>query len=478
MRGGVIAVGVGVVVLGGAAYLLVRAGSAGGGDATAAGGRVSVDQPGGGSGSGGGADAPGAAPMTDAALAELKAELAKAGPVESKSDEERLAEARAWVAANRAADRPYNEIEAEILALMDVMFDGEKKSPEWTMNQSQIEVEMIRSLDADGDGQVSDAEVQAFIDENIAGMFNPLEHPYLKAKLDTNGDGDLQPEEMMELSTMVGEGALSGVFDRAKLEAWDADNDGALSADERVAGEAAAIAKAQDTFGDMIASMAGPEGDEAANALLGDPSLSPEEQASARKALYEEVGEQTAQMLESQRQMLISQAASMDFMEAMRVDNLPTPDIKEMMSGMPQPPDAMAFDIDGDGQFAEDELAAQQQAMVDYQGAVARWGSEITAYRLKAQFENSVSQSDSNADGRLSPDEWDQRIGGLLNERDQRLYNRSYDLDGSGRVETGELVSYLEWYRTGSMRADINYDGKLDGRDLETMAGRYQSQGG
>ena len=92
--------------------------------------------------------------------------------------------------------------------------------------------------------------------------------------------------------------------------------------------------------------------------------------------------------------------------------------------------------------------------------------------------ERLFAQSDSNADGRMSPDEWDQRIGGLLNERDQRLYNRSYDLDRSGRVETGELVSYLDWYRAGSMRADINYDGVLDGRDLETMAGRYQSQGG
>lgn len=475
MRNGMIVLGV-VLVLGSVVFFMMQSGSGGQGGASPAGGPLTVEE-------GGNAPTTPAAPSPDAlALAELNAELAKAAPVEAKSDAERLAEARAWVEANRPADRPYNEIEAKILALMDVMFNGEKKSAEWTMNQSQMEVEMIRALDADGDGRVSDDEVQAFIDENIAGLFNPLEHPYLKAKLDTNGDGELQPEEMMELGSMMGEGALSGVFDRAKLEAWDADNDGVISGDERVAGEAAAIAKAQDMFGDMIAKMGesagGQEGGDAAKALLGDPSLSPEEQQAAREALYEEVGEQTAQMLEAQRQMMISQAASMEFMEAMRVDNLPTPDMKEMLADMPTPPDPMAFDIDGDGAFADDEMAARMQAMQDYQEAVARWGSELTAYRLKAQFDNSLAQSDTDGDGALSPGEWDERIGSLLVERDQRLFLQSYDLDGTGQVEAGELVSYLEWYRSGSLRADINYDGALDARDLETMAREFQSQGG
>lgn len=480
MRGGMVAAGLVVLVVGGAALFLFWGGPSGPG-ATKTAGETRVEGSGAGSGAGTSGPASADSGAADPALADLQSELAKAAPVAFKSDEERLAEARAWVAANRPADRPYNEIEAKILALMDVMFDGEKKSPDWMLNQSQIEVEMIRALDADGDGQVSDGEMQRFMDENIAGMFNPLEHPYLKAKLDTNGDGTLQPEEMAKVASMVGEGALSSVFDRAKLEAWDSDNDGFVSAGERTAGELAAEQKARLVFGDMIASMAGSqgaEGAEAAKVLVGDPSLSAEEQAAARQAYYDRAGEQAAQMLESQRQMLLSQAASLDFQMAMRVDNLPMPDLREMMSKMPTPPDRMSFDIDGDGQLASDEQQALQQSMQDYQQAVADWGSEVTAYRLKAQFENSVAQSDGNADGRMSPGEWDQRIDMLLAERDQRLYNRGYDLDGSGRVEAGELAGYLNWYRAGSMRADINYDGKLDGRDLETMARKYQSQGG
>ena len=359
------------------------------------------------------------------ALAELRAELDRAEPVAFRSDDQRYAEALAWVEANRPADRPYNEIEAKILALMDVIFDGEKRSAEWTMNQSQVEVEMIRALDADGDGQVSDDEVQMFIDENIAGMFNPIEHPYLKARLDTDGDGNLSQREMMRIGEVMGEGALAGVFDRAKLESWDADNDGQLSADERLAGEA------------------GPE---------------------------------VAQGMEMQRQMLLSQAASMDFMEAMRVDNLPSPDLKEMMAEMPQPSDPMTFDIDGDGQLAEDEQAAQMESMQAYQEAVAQWGAEVTALRLKAQFENSVSQSDTDSDGRMDSNEWDARIDRLTYEREERLFLRSYDLDGSGKIEGSELNRYVEWYRSGSQRADVNYDGAVDARDLETMAIRYQQQ--
>lgn len=408
------------------------------------------------------------------ALARLEAELARATPVAFRTDTQRLDDARAWVAANRPADRPFNEIEAEILALMDVMFDGEKKSPEWMMNTSQIEVELIRALDADGDGQVSDAEVQLFIDENIAGMFNPLEHPYLKARLDTNGDGVLQPEEMARVASMVGEGPMSGVFDRAKLEAWDTDNNGVVSADELAAGESTAEQKARDLFGDLIAR----QGGEAAKALLGDPSLSPEEQNAARQKLYDQVGEQAAIAIEAQRQMMVSQAASQDWLEAMRVDNLPSPDIKALLAQMPTQPDPTSFDIDGDGTLADDEQAAQVQAMQDYQQAVAQWGSEVTAYRLKAQFENSLTQSDTNGDGRMSPDEWSQRMGTLLSDRDQRLFNRSYDLNQSGRVDASEVATFLDWYKTGSLRADVNYDGTIDARDLSEMATRFQQQGG
>jgi hypothetical protein len=190
------------------------------------------------------------------------------------------------------------------------------------------------------------------------------------------------------------------------------------------------------------------------------------------------MGEEQVRMIETQREMMLSQVASQSLLEAMRLDNLPSPDVQEIMQQMPQPPDAMAFDIDGDGVLQNDEAGAQMEAMEDYQAAVQDWGAELTAFRLKAQFDNSIAQSDTDGDGRMNAGEWEMRIDNLLAQRDERLFLSSYDLDGSGRVEGGELVTYLGWYRDGSLRADVNFDGQLNALDLEAMARNYQGQGG
>ncbi|HZW09144.1 MAG TPA: hypothetical protein VFF69_04505 [Phycisphaerales bacterium] len=396
------------------------------------------------------------------ALDELQAELSRAEPVAYRTDEQRLAEARAWVAANRPADRPYNELEAQILALMDVLADGDKRSAEWTMNMSQVEVEMIRAIDADGDGQVSDEEVQLFIDDEIGSMFNPMEHPYLQEKFDTDADGVVSPEEMAEFGSVMTEGALAGAIERGRLEAWDADDDGFVSDEERGAGEAAAYAKVDEMFGQFM-----PEQDLSA--------LSEDARVQVEQDLAEQMEAAKAQM-SAAREMMASQMSAQELMEAMRLDNLATPDPAEMMEGMPEPPDFTTFDADGDGTMSEAEAAVQQQAMAAYQADVQEWGAQLTALRLREQFENATVQHDSDGDGRMSEGEWEARIDDLLVERDERLFLRSYDLDGSGRVDAGELTRYLEWYRDGSLRADSNYDGSIDGRDLELMAHSYKRQ--
>lgn len=467
MRAAMVVLGVLVLAAGVVLYAVQAGRGAGGSRATGSGGVTSDAAP-----------DPGATAATptaeELALAELREELDKAEPVSYRSDEQRLEDARAWVAANRDPDRPYNEIEAKILALMDVLLDGKKRSAEWTMNMSQIEVEMIRAIDADGDGQVSDEEVQLFIDENIASMFNPMEHPYLREQFDTNGDGEVSPDEMAEFASMLGDGALAGAFERGKLEAWDSDNDGFVSAEERVAGEQAAGLRMREMYGEMLSAMGG----EAVNALLGDPALSEEERAAAREQFYQQIGEDAARMLDSQREMMLSQAAAEGFLNDLRLDNLPQPDMSEILKSMPTPPEPLAFDVDGDGSLSEDETAAQTQAMQEYQTEVQRWGSELTAYRLKDQFDNAIVQSDTDGDERMSPDEWESRIGNLLDERERRLFLNTYDLDGSGRVEAGELSTYLDWYRAGSLRADVNYDGATNALDLEQVARTFQQQGG
>jgi len=410
-----------------------------------------------------GANAP---PLTaeELALTELRKELSRAEPVAFRSDEQRLAEAKAWVEANRDPDWPYREIEAQILALMDVFTDGDKRSAEWVMNMSQIEVEMVRSIDADGDGQVSDDEVQQFIDENISSISNPMEHPYLQEKFDTDGDGVVSPEEIAGLSSMMSEGALAGAIERGKLEAWDSDNDGFISESERLAGEQAAREQVEEMFSSIL------------DASGADLDLTDEQRAELDPAYIQQIDAARAQF-EAAQEMMINQAASQSLMEAMRLDNLASPDQTELMQSMPQPPDVTVFDTDGDGTMSDEETAAQMQAMQEYQEEVQRWGAELTAYRLKDQFDHAIAQSDTDADGRLSDAEWESRFDDLLEERNKRLFLQSYDLDNSGRVEAGELTNYINWYRHGSLRADFNYDGLIDGRDLEQMARAFQHQG-
>ncbi|MFG0258938.1 MAG: hypothetical protein ACF8LK_01190, partial [Phycisphaerales bacterium JB041] len=98
------------------------------------------------------------------------------------------------------------------------------------------------------------------------------------------------------------------------------------------------------------------------------------------------------------------------------------------------------------------------------------------AERLRAMFDAQVEAADTDFDGLVVAAEWDRYREGLLIERDNRLFARHYDLDGSGRIEPGELETFVEWYRAGSLRADVNYDGSVDVLDLEDIATRYQAQ--
>jgi Ca2+-binding EF-hand superfamily protein len=413
----------------------------------------------------GGANAP---PRTadELALAELNEELGKAEPVSFRSDEQRLAEARAWVLANHPVNRHYNELEAKMLALFDAILDGEERSALWVLNQQQIEVESMRALDADGDGQVSDEEVFAFTDEGLGG-FDPFTHPYMVAKLDTDGDGELSREEALRLASMSAtRGAMAGVIERAELEGWDADRDGFVSEGERVAGQAAARERVK-LF---------PDGH---MEFVDDPAaIDAGEQAAVRVKIAEQFGEEALAMMEAKFEQSASQVIAQPLLEAMRVENADQREVQQRMTELtPSPPDPADYDTDGDGAPDSARQAEYQTAIQAYQTEMQDWAAMGRAMMLRIEFGHAAAQSDTDSDGRMSATEWEERIDQLLAEREERLFLRSYDLDGSGRVEAGELAQFLEWYRGGSPRADFNFDGALDARDLEQMASRFQQQG-
>lgn len=400
------------------------------------------------------------------ALARLREEISRAEPVSFVTDEERMASARAWVDANRPADRPYNDLEARMLALMDMVFDGQERSALWTLNMQEIEVEMIRAIDADGDGQVTDEEVAAFADAGF-GMFDPTQHPYLQERLDTDGDGTLSQAELEQLaSTDFMGGAMKGVMERARLEAWDTDNNGSLSDDERVAGESAQ--------GSMLKFFA----DGHVEPVTDPSEIDPAEQEQVLAQLREDFGDGYADQMRAQADITNGMAVAMPLLQDMRVENMDQQELqKQIMQSMPTPPAQDQFDIDGDGQVTGTEVETMTAAMQEYQEHIRDWAAVQQASALRLMFDHATSQSDQDSDGRMSAEEWDDRIDQLMHEREERLFLRSYDLNGSGRIEGAELNQYVEWYQAQSLRADVNYDGAVDARDLETMAIRFQQQG-
>ncbi len=465
---GIVVAIAGVVVIGGviAAVVIPRMGSGSGGasvnpaDASGPAHRTSSGGP---ETTGGDAGAPVATP-DDVALAALRAELESAEPYTGRTDEQRLADAWAWVDANRPPDRAYNEVEARILALMDVVFDGEARSAEWLMNASLIEVEMMRAMDADGDGQVSDAEMTQFVDENLQAL-GGLEHPYIKAKLDTDGDGQVSEGEMAALQRVISQdGAFKGVLERAQLEKWDTDRDGFLTDAERAQGQAGA----GDALRELVAQQM---------KVLEDSGRIQGEPGSPERAQAERDMEEGIRKALGENNELAGFMTAQELMDAMRLENMDQKQFQqEMMASMPKPPDYQSFDSDGDGTVGPGETEVFSEAMQAYQKQVQDYAARAAAEFMRRQFEHATGQSDANADGRLTPDEWDARVEMLLAQRDQRLFLRSYDLDADGRVGQNELMNFVEWHKAGSLRADSNFDGIVDARDLERAMRSYQMQ--
>jgi Ca2+-binding EF-hand superfamily protein len=346
-----------------------------------------------------------------------------------------------------------------MLALLDAFFDGEERSALWMINSSLIEFEMTRSLDIDGDGKVTDDEFNTFVKENMS-LMSALDHPYFEGRLDTDGDGTISMEERGALvELMSSDGAMSGAIQRAQLEAWDTNLDGSLDDAEREAGQSGAKEK----FREMMA-----------EAFNMDLSHLPEDQQAETRVQLQ--AQQEAAM-ELQGDMMMNFAVAQEFFESMRLENMPVEQFQaEMMADMPPAPDYMSFDADGDGTLSDTETAAFTDANAKYGQTMAEWGAQQGARMLRQQFEHAAAQSDANADGLMSPDEWQARLDMLTAERNKRLFLNSYDLDSSGRVTSDELGRYLDWYSAGSPRSDANYDGVLDARDLEVMLGEYQKQ--
>lgn len=376
----------------------------------------------------------------------------------------RLLAAREWVAANRPADWAYAEYEALSLARFAASVDGERPTVADLLERLRIDDLMAEAIDADRDGRVSDDELASFA--AFASELEYRQHPYMVALLDTNGDGMLSSEEEARASQLRANAAIfHEMTERAKLRAWDTDGDGRLSEVESAEGM-------EDLFSRIELH---PDGTIEWLAQPGAQTQADHEAALA--AMEKERGQYWADTRRAQRDDRLDQMLARPYIEAMTVQPLGGV-MPESIERLPAQPDPAAYGADADGALNQEQLAAFTRAMETWEAAVGDGRALQAAYIALATFERAAAESDTDGDGRLSPEEWELRAATLAETKAKRLLGLEYDLDGSGKIEGGELVTYLGWYRDGSLRADVNYDGRLDAIDLEAMARNFQGQGG
>lgn len=389
----------------------------------------------------------------------LRAELAAAPAPAGRTDADRVADAAAWVRTNRPAGWPYAALEARVLAGYDARAHAEPRSVAWALDMSRQELEWVRALDADLDGRVSEEEI-AGLAAVSREFLDPTTHPYLVSVLDDDGNGMIDDRYLEGLYSTEAERA--GLLERAQTDLWDTDGDGLLSEAERAAGRAGSLSH-QVLF---------PDGHTEYTAT---PA---EDWAAAQEAVLEEMAEQFGERSAELARSRLDSAVDMQLSMSLSQDTqLIEPDTERFIDA-PVFPDLAEFDPDGDNQLDDAQLAAFEEARLAWEESMREWQAVEGARRAARQFERLTEAGDADGNGVLDEGEWSDLINGRVEDRTRRLTLRSYDEDGSGAIELGEIETYLEWFRAGSIRADTNFDGLINGADIEALLVYFQNNGG
>ena len=376
------------------------------------------------------------------------------------TDEARLAEARAWVEANRPdADERMKEVEARYLAIMSEFFEGADLTLAKARDLMSMETLDVWALDANRDGEVSDDELES---ANFLMSMDPTEHPFLQAQFDTDGDGQISDQERIAADQKMMDSSMSmfaSLGNDAALRVADADGDGVVSPEERDA-SLRQMASSGNGFGVSA------DGD-------GDGVVSDEEWAAATEQMKAMVDANSG-MTEDQVYAQMFAGAFFEKFETVTVDL--SLDRSGTAAEMPAFPDYQSFDTDGEPGLSPAEQEAWRKANQAYAEEMKSWNERAMRQFRLARFNAYEAIVDTDGDGIASDAEWAAAQIDFDNQRDTSLFRWFYDTDQNGEVGPAEADAFMRWFEQGHMRADINLDGVLDQADVRRFADLFVAQ--
>ena len=353
---------------------------------------------------------------------------------------EQLEHARDWIAENHPE---ISEREAEMLAQMLLIVEdlleagGVSLAKMVGMGESQLL--QLWSMDADGDGKLSDEEARGSL-ESMMSM-QKVAAEYNMDRFDTDGDGEVSDTEAMAMQEQMMQNMMplmDTMIERAGLVNWDTNKDGILSDAEKAVGEETL------EFTDWD----------------GDGEYSDMERVGAYTEFLQEL---------NQGLVLIEQPDMAEIQAEMQAEMMAR--MEEMNSPIPSRAD---FDLDGDGLYSEIETNAFDAEMEAFQASRLAISAEMqeatqgmVTRMMRMQFDTAVTKLDGDGDGLLMNEEWEAGYVDLRGERDARMFNYLYDADRSGSVTDGEVARFMDSYDQQSIYADANLDGKVDVSDLQ-----------
>ena len=371
-------------------------------------------------------------------------------PIDARvANEQKLAEARAWIAANRPELTGRDaELAAQMLAIMDDFVHAEGMSIADIKGVAETQIVQLWAMDADGDGILSEEEARSAMDQMMD--FGDLMQDRYADELDVDGDGVVSDEERGAIEERMQANMrplAEQMLERAQLANWDSDGDGFLSDEERAAG-AAAI--------EMI------DFDE-------DGEYSDDERFASFQSM----------LMDMNNNLMLLEMPGMQEMQAQMQSDVMTR-IQDIQGSLPNQTD---YDLDGDGQMSDIEQQTFDQEMEAWRGRQAAFqaemqemGRDMGSRMMQMQFDSAIAALDSDGDGRLATEEWSANLDGLRADRDTRMFNYLYDADRSGGVSDHEVARFMDAYDNQSPYADADLNGVVDQADLQYFVGQVSRQ--